>query len=67
MTELELFRFKQLMEGEVYGKESYLFVGDKREEEDEIDFYLRIKGRSDKRGRRWDVIVKSVGMHLALT
>jgi len=52
MTELELFRFKQLMEWEVYGKESYLFVGDKREEEDEIDFYLRLKGRSDKRGRR---------------
>ena len=64
MTEHEFF---QRMERELYGDESYLFAGDKKEEEDEIDFYLRIKGRSDKRVRRWDVIVKSVGMHLALT
>ena len=45
MTELELFRFKQLMEWEVYGKESYLFAGDKKEEEDEIDFNLRKRGK----------------------
>jgi hypothetical protein len=46
MTELEFFNFIQRMEREVYGNSSYLFVGDKREEEDEIDFYLRMKGRS---------------------
>jgi hypothetical protein len=49
MTELELFRFIQRQERDLYGDESYLFAGDKKEEEDEIDFYLRMKGRSDKR------------------
>jgi len=49
MTEHESF---QRMERELYGDDSYLFVGDKKEEEDESDFYLRLKGRSDKRGRR---------------
>ena len=48
----ECWRFKQRMERDLYGDDSYLFAGDKKEEEDEIDFYLRIKGRSDKRGRR---------------
>ena len=47
MTEHEFF---QRMERELYGDESYLFAGDKKEEE-EIDFYLRMKGRSDKRGK----------------
>ena len=49
MTELELFRFIQRQERDLYGDESYLFAGDKKEEEDEIDFYLRKRGRSDKR------------------
>ena len=48
----EYWRFKQRMERDLYGDDSYLFAGDKKEEEDEIDFYLRMKGRSDKRGRR---------------
>jgi len=48
----ECWRLKQRMERDLYGDDSYLFAGDKKEEEDEIDFYLRIKGRSDKRGRR---------------
>jgi len=52
MTEHEFFNFIQRMERELYGDDSYLFVGDKKTEEDEIDFYLRLKGRSDKRGRR---------------
>ena len=42
MTEHEFF---QRMERELYGDDSYLFVGDKREEEDEIDFYLRKRGK----------------------
>ena len=54
MSEEELYRFIQRQERDLYGDDSYLFAGDKKEEEeeDEIDFYLRIKGRSDKRGRR---------------
>ena len=45
MTELEFFRFIQRMERELYGDSSYLFAGDKREEEDEIDFNLRKRGK----------------------
>ena len=51
MTEHEFFNFIQRMESELYGDDSYLSAGDQKEE-DEIDFYLRMKGRSDKRGRR---------------
>ena len=51
MSEEELYRFIQRQE-RVYGDDSYLSAGDQKEEEDEIDFYLRLKGRSDKRGRR---------------
>jgi len=50
MSEEELYRFIQRQE-RVYGDDSYLSAGDQKEE-DEIDFYLRMKGRSDKRGRR---------------
>ena len=35
MTELEFFRFIQRMERELYGNASYLFAGDKEEEEHE--------------------------------
>ena len=49
MSEEELYRFIQRQE-RVYGDDSYLSAGDQKEE-DEIDFYLRMKGRSDKRGR----------------
>jgi len=51
MSEEELYRFIQRQERDLHGDDSYLFAGDQKEEEDEIDFYLRMKGRSDKRGR----------------
>jgi hypothetical protein len=44
-TELELWMFMQKMEKEVHGDDSYLFAGDQREEEDEIDFNLRKRGK----------------------
>jgi len=50
MSEDEFYRFIQRMERELHGDDSYLFAGDKKEE-DKIDFYLRMKGRSDKRGK----------------
>ena len=45
MSEEELYRFIQRQERDLYGDDSYLFAGDKREEEDEIDFYLRKRGK----------------------
>jgi len=48
MSEEELYRFIQRQERDLYGDDSYLFAGDQKEE-DEIDFYLRKRGRSDKR------------------
>jgi len=48
MPEHEFF---QRMERDLYGDDSYHYAGDKKEEEDDIDFYLRMKGRSDKRGK----------------
>ena len=35
MSEEEFYRFIQRMERELYGNSSYLFAGDKKEEEDE--------------------------------
>ena len=48
MSEEELYRFIQRQERDLYGDDSYLSAGDQKEE-DEIDFYLRKRGRSDKR------------------
>ena len=45
MTELEFFNFIQRNERELYGDSSYLFAGDQKDEEDEIDFNLRKRGK----------------------
>ena len=44
MSEDEFYRFIQKRERELYGDSSYLFAGDKKEE-DEIDFNLRKRGK----------------------
>ena len=49
MSEEELYRFIQRQERDLRGDDSYFYAGDKKKEEDEIDFYLRKRGRSDKR------------------
>lgn len=45
MSEDEFYRFIQKRERELYGDSSYLFAGDKKEEEDEIGFNLRKRGK----------------------
>ena len=45
MSEDEFYRFIQKRERELYGDSSYLFAGDKKKEEDEIDFNLRKRGK----------------------
>ena len=45
MSEDEFYRFIQRQERDLYGDASYLFAGDKKEKEDEIDFNLRKRGK----------------------